>query len=98
MQIEWWHWITLGFCLIGLELIVPSFTIIWSKNMSTSLRISAISFMQAMKFLSSKFLRILAAALVNPSSRAISAGSFRRPMLSSEALKVFLSLLSSASS
>lgn len=29
MQIEWWHWIVAGFCLIGLELIVPSFTIIW---------------------------------------------------------------------
>lgn len=29
MQIEWWHWITAGVCLIGLELIVPSFTIIW---------------------------------------------------------------------
>lgn len=29
MQIEWWHWIVIGFCLIGLELIVPSFTIIW---------------------------------------------------------------------
>ena len=29
MQVEWWHWIIAGFCLIGLELIVPSFTIIW---------------------------------------------------------------------
>lgn len=29
MQIEWWYWIIGGFCLIGLELIVPSFTIIW---------------------------------------------------------------------
>ncbi|HEY3309840.1 MAG TPA: NfeD family protein [Desulfuromonadaceae bacterium] len=29
MQLEWWYWIILGFCLIGLELIVPSFTIIW---------------------------------------------------------------------
>lgn len=29
MQIEWWHWIIAGFCLIGLELIFPSFTIIW---------------------------------------------------------------------
>ena len=29
MQIEWWHWIVAGFCLIGLELVVPSFTIIW---------------------------------------------------------------------
>jgi len=29
MQIEWWYWIVAGFCLVGLELIVPSFTIIW---------------------------------------------------------------------
>jgi len=29
MQIEWWHWVVAGFCLIGLELFVPSFTIIW---------------------------------------------------------------------
>jgi membrane protein implicated in regulation of membrane protease activity len=29
MQIEWWYWIIAGFCLIGVELIVPSFTIIW---------------------------------------------------------------------
>lgn len=29
MQIDWWYWIALGFSLIGLELIVPSFTIIW---------------------------------------------------------------------
>ncbi len=29
MQIVWWHWIVLGFCLIGLELVIPSFTIIW---------------------------------------------------------------------
>lgn len=29
MHIEWWHWIILGLCLVGLELIVPSFTIIW---------------------------------------------------------------------
>lgn len=29
MQIYWWYWIIGGFCLIGLELIVPSFTIIW---------------------------------------------------------------------
>ena len=29
MQLEWWYWILAGFCLIGLELIVPSFTIIW---------------------------------------------------------------------
>ena len=29
MRIEWWYWIIAGFCLIGLELIVPSFTVIW---------------------------------------------------------------------
>ncbi len=29
MQVEWWYWIIGGFVLIGLELIVPSFTIIW---------------------------------------------------------------------
>lgn len=29
MQIEWWYWMILGFILIGLELVVPSFTIIW---------------------------------------------------------------------
>lgn len=29
MQIEWWYWVIAGFCLIGLELVVPSFTIIW---------------------------------------------------------------------
>ncbi|HPX60699.1 MAG TPA: NfeD family protein [Deltaproteobacteria bacterium] len=29
MHIEWWHWIIAGFCMIGLELIIPSFTIIW---------------------------------------------------------------------
>lgn len=29
MQIEWWYWIIAGFCLIGLELVFPSFTIIW---------------------------------------------------------------------
>ena len=29
MQFEWWYWIIAGFCLIGLELIVPSYTIIW---------------------------------------------------------------------
>jgi membrane protein implicated in regulation of membrane protease activity len=29
MQTEWWYWFIAGFCLIGLELIVPSFTIIW---------------------------------------------------------------------
>jgi membrane protein implicated in regulation of membrane protease activity len=29
MQIVWWYWIVGGFCLIGLELLIPSFTIIW---------------------------------------------------------------------
>jgi len=29
MQLEWWYWFVAGFCLIGLELVVPSFTIIW---------------------------------------------------------------------
>lgn len=29
MQIEWWYWIVAGLCLIGVELIIPSFTIIW---------------------------------------------------------------------
>ncbi len=29
MKLEWWYWMLAGFCLIGLELIIPSFTIIW---------------------------------------------------------------------
>lgn len=29
MHVEWWYWIVLGFVLIGAELVVPSFTIIW---------------------------------------------------------------------
>ena len=29
MRIEWWYWVIAGFCLIGVELILPSFTIIW---------------------------------------------------------------------
>jgi membrane protein implicated in regulation of membrane protease activity len=29
MQIDWWCWIIAGILLIGLELIIPSFTIIW---------------------------------------------------------------------
>jgi membrane protein implicated in regulation of membrane protease activity len=29
MQVEWWYWIIAGFCLIGVELLFPSFTIIW---------------------------------------------------------------------
>jgi membrane protein implicated in regulation of membrane protease activity len=29
MTVHWWYWLLLGLCLIGAELIVPSFTIIW---------------------------------------------------------------------
>jgi membrane protein implicated in regulation of membrane protease activity len=29
MRFEWWYWIVAGICLIGLEMLVPSFTIIW---------------------------------------------------------------------
>lgn len=29
MQIEWWHWIVTGFCLVGFGLVLPSFAIIW---------------------------------------------------------------------
>lgn len=29
MQLQWWYWVIAGFSLIGLELIFPSFTIIW---------------------------------------------------------------------
>lgn len=29
MNVEWWHWIIAGFALIGLDLVIPSFTIIW---------------------------------------------------------------------
>lgn len=29
MNIAWWHWLVLGLCLIGMELLIPSFTIIW---------------------------------------------------------------------
>lgn len=29
MNILWWHWLVLGLVLIGLELVVPSFTIVW---------------------------------------------------------------------
>jgi inner membrane protein len=29
VKIEWWYWMLAGFCLIGLELVIPSFTIIW---------------------------------------------------------------------
>ena len=29
MNIFWWHWIILGLILIGLELVIPSFTMVW---------------------------------------------------------------------
>lgn len=29
MHVEWWYWIVAGFILISLELVFPSFTIIW---------------------------------------------------------------------
>jgi len=29
MKFEWWYWMIAGLCLIGLELVIPSFTIIW---------------------------------------------------------------------
>lgn len=29
MHMEWWYWVIAGLCLIGLELVIPSFTIIW---------------------------------------------------------------------
>ncbi len=29
MKLEWWYWIAAGLVLIGLELVIPSFTIIW---------------------------------------------------------------------
>lgn len=29
MTILWWHWLATGLVLIGLELVIPSFTIIW---------------------------------------------------------------------
>jgi len=29
MNILWWHWLIMGLVLIGLELIIPSFTIVW---------------------------------------------------------------------
>jgi len=29
MNLLWWHWLIVGLLLIGLELFVPSFTIIW---------------------------------------------------------------------
>ena len=29
MDLLWWHWLVVGLLLVGLELLVPSFTIIW---------------------------------------------------------------------
>ena len=29
MEFLWWHWVSFGLVLIGLELFIPSFTIIW---------------------------------------------------------------------
>jgi len=29
MKTVWWHWLVIGIGLIGLELVIPSFTIIW---------------------------------------------------------------------
>jgi len=29
MEILWWHWVSFGLVLIGAELFIPSFTIIW---------------------------------------------------------------------
>ena len=29
LQLLWWHWLAFGLILIGLELVVPSFTIVW---------------------------------------------------------------------
>jgi membrane protein implicated in regulation of membrane protease activity len=29
MNILWWHWLVIGLVMIGLELFIPSFTIIW---------------------------------------------------------------------
>ena len=29
MELLWWYWIVFGICLIMLELIIPSFTILW---------------------------------------------------------------------
>lgn len=29
MKLEWWYWMVAGLILIGLELVIPSFTIIW---------------------------------------------------------------------
>ena len=29
LHLLWWHWLAFGLVLIGLELVVPSFTIVW---------------------------------------------------------------------
>jgi membrane protein implicated in regulation of membrane protease activity len=29
IDLSWWHWVVLGFVLIGIELAVPSFYLIW---------------------------------------------------------------------
>ncbi|CAH2032122.1 NfeD family protein [Trichlorobacter ammonificans] len=29
MKLEWWYWMVAGLLMIGLELVIPSFTIIW---------------------------------------------------------------------
>lgn len=29
MHLEWWYWVVAGLGLIGIELIIPTFTIIW---------------------------------------------------------------------
>ena len=29
MNILWWHWLVFGMVLIGLEMVIPSFTVIW---------------------------------------------------------------------
>ena len=29
IELAWWHWVVIGFVLIGVELIVPSFYLIW---------------------------------------------------------------------
>ena len=29
MEIEYWHWLVLGMLLIGFEIFIPSFTVLW---------------------------------------------------------------------
>lgn len=29
IELAWWHWVVIGFVLVGVELIVPSFYLIW---------------------------------------------------------------------